>query len=152
MFFLNKQFKVSHIVIFSIALWLLVLIAFTQIYLKNSVAIWMLATGLLTILLYKIERGFMFTLLFYLVLFIMLFANFFVVINIVNDKLNTAKLAVSETRPTMQMNWMYGVFGSFILTPIALIAYHLTIKRNKKMELIFIAIFTIQTFIIHLFC
>lgn len=115
--------------------------------LKTEPKVFLLALGLATIASYYSNGHVKTTVPFYLLLGITLYINIFVAANtwtnMVNHDDGWSVMANGERGRVMQMNWVNGVLAGLVLSPIIVFIYHKLSGRNRELEIVFAAIFTI---------
>lgn len=131
---------------------LLIGMGFTQTGLKENPQKIMIGFGGILLILKIFREENLSTLMFYILIGILLYVAIFIGIGYIVHKLNPDAGWIEingERQRVMNMNWIWGVLGGIILSPIIIRKYHKSINRNKILELIFVAFFVIITTIIY---
>jgi len=109
------------------------------------------ATFVLLLKIFKVEN--LATIFFYILLTVLFYNTLFMIIGYIVHQLNPNAGWVNidgERQRVMNWNWIWGVLGGLIFSPILVYKYHKSIKRNKILEMIFVGIFIIVSILIYL--
>jgi len=123
-----------------------------QTNLKSQPQIYLMVLGIVVLVSLFTKKFFKIPIPFYILLGIMLYVNIFMVTNFIADLLNPNDGWMEhqgEKRRVMGMNWVWGIFTGFILSWMMVLFYHKKIQKNKVLEIVFVAVFILTTFIIY---
>lgn len=147
----QKLYHLSTIVLFC---GLLIGMGFTQTHLKSMPQIIMFFFGIFTLASLSIKSSFISSIPFYVVLLVMFYINIYLLTHLIVDFIHPYQGWITNPNGTidrrMNTNWIWGIFTSFILSPLAVIFYYKKIQRNKFLEMSFMSIFIILTAIIYI--
>ncbi len=148
------SYKISDILIGLIFAGLIIGTGFMQTGLKSGPQIVMLLFGLLTLGSLLAKQPFNTSIPFYILLGTMMFVNIFIMTGLITDVLSPDDVRPVDTKVerhyVMQMNWIWGVLATLVLSPLTLLLYHKKIQRNKVLEISLTTIFIILTAIIYI--
>lgn len=146
--------QISNLITVLLFSGLLIGMGLTQTHLKSMPQIIIFLFGVLTLGSLSIKSSFINSIPFYVVLLVMLYINIYLFTNLIVDLIHPYQGWTTNSDGTvnrrMNTNWIWGIFISFILSPLAVIFYHKKIERNKVLEISFITIFIILTAIIYI--
>lgn len=132
---------------------LLIGMGILQTHLKSKPQILMLIFGLITLISFILKLPKTSTWLFYILIGTMLFVSYFTLVDKIIDFLNPNRGWVEyqgERYRVMDMNWIWGVFFGFILSPLTIILYHKKKLRNRSLEIGLLTFFLVITSVIYI--
>jgi len=148
------NFKFSDILIGLIFSALVVGTAILQNDFKNEPQVIMLIFGLMTLASFFAKQPFKTSVPFYILLGTMICINVFIVTNLLLNIISPDNTRVvdkaAENHQFMNMNWIWGYFSGFLLSPLIVLLYHKRAKRNRFLEISLTAVFIVITLIIYL--
>ncbi len=133
---------------------LIIGVGFAQIGLKENPQRIMIGFGMITLILKFFKQEKVSTILFSFLIGVLLCVVIFIGIEFFVHKLNPNAGWVEvdgKKRRVMDMNWVWGILGGIIISPIITIKYYKSVNKNKILELIFLILFIIVTTIIYFF-
>lgn len=146
--------QLSNLIIALLFFGLLIGMSLTQTHLKSMPQIIMFFFGIFTLASLSIKSSFISSIPFYVVLLVMFYINIYLLTHLIVDFIHPYQGWITNSDGTvdrrMNTNWIWGIFTSFILSPLAVIFYYKKIQRNKFLEMSLISIFIILTAIIYI--
>lgn len=125
---------------------------FMQPNLKNAPQLFMLAFGLLTLVSLRLKKPFRTSILFYVLLTALLYANINLLANLALDGLFPEKTGMQDSSEIIpgstSINWIWSVFAALLLSPLITFIYHKKIKSNKAVEVLLPVFFIVVTVVL----
>ena len=84
----------------------------------------------------------------------MLYINFSLLVNLIIELFNPNsgwEQSDGESRRVMETNWIWGEIAAFILSPLALLAYHKTKMGHSVIEIGVTVLLVVVTLVVYLF-
>lgn len=147
----QKLYNLITIVLFC---GLLIGMGLIQTHLKSMPQIIMFFFEIFTLVSLSIKSSFLSSVPFYVVLLVMFYINIYLLTHLIVDFIHPYQGWITNSDGTvnrhMNTNWIWGIFTSFVLSPLAVTFYHKKVQRNKFLEMSFIGIFIIVTAAIYI--
>ena len=150
-----KEFSRTDYIMFAIFLSMLIPTAMMQTMVKHNPQIFMIGIGIISILTFLGKQHKAFTVTLYIILGLVIYIGIFQITNWIIDIVSPDRgwYIDPETGQRHMMqdpSFLLGVFIGIILTPILIWLYHKNAKRNRKLEIACVSIFTVMTVLIYL--
>lgn len=134
-----------------IGLLLIIGAGYTHLELKEEIQRYLILYACATLLTLLIWKSIVSTMLFYIILGVILYMNFFFLSLLIIDLFTPRHNYIEGEHGGMSMAWMWGVVAGFTLSPISLVLYHQLEKRNRKFEIAFVLVYIIVSAVVYFY-
>lgn len=144
--------RIKDILLIILFLAMLVGTGMMQTHLKEKPQLGMMFLGAFTLVAFILKTKTVSTGLFYLLIGMLLFVNYFMItdwiIHFVNPNRNWV-VVNGIKHPTMDFSWIWGVIAGLILSPVTIVLYHKNNRRNQFIEIATTVLFLMVTISIY---